>query len=324
MVRTDIAVVIIGRNEAPRLADALRSAAPWPAVYVDSGSTDGSPDLARAAGVTVLELDPDKGFSAARGRNAGLAHITAHPGIAYIQMLDGDCVLDPGWIDTAAAALDADPGLGAVFGRLRERDRDTSIHGWLCDREWAVPPGPALFGGNVMLRASAVQATGGYRPTMVAGEDPEYAIRLREAGWSIMCLPAPMGHHDGGITSFGQWWRRSVRAGHAFAALTTAHPGPAHHDFANNVRRILFWGGLAPLAAMAGLIPALAGHAHWLILPAAALLLVMAQMLRVSLREARTYGLRRGAAYGWFMAIGKYAEMAGLLRFHLQRLRGPA
>lgn len=322
MMRTDIAVVIIGRNEAPRIADALRSAGGRRTVYVDSGSTDGSPDRVRAAAVELIELDPDDGYSAARARNAGLERMISEPAITYVQMLDGDCTLHPEWIGRGTAALDADPGLGAVFGRLREKDPDSSIFAWLCDREWAVTPGPALFGGNVLLRAAAVRATGGYRSAMIAGEDPEYAIRLRQAGWRVLCLAEPMGRHDAAITRFGQWWRRAVRAGHAFAAITTLHPRPAPHDFARNVTRILFWAGALPLVAIGGLTLSLLHDPRWLLLPALALLLTATQMLRVTVREARSHGLRRGAAYALFMAIGKYAEMIGLVRFHLERLRG--
>ena len=47
-----IGVVIIGRNEGQRLLDGLAALPPGlsPVVYVDSGSSDGSPEAARAAG----------------------------------------------------------------------------------------------------------------------------------------------------------------------------------------------------------------------------------------------------------------------------------
>ena len=320
MGRTDIAVVIIGRNEGARLDRCLASCAGLRGVYVDSGSTDGSPDRARVAGVEVIELDPGAAFSAARGRNAGLDRLLADPAIAYIQMLDGDSVLATDWTMCGAKALDADPALGAVFGRLREAEPDRSLYAWLSDIEWAVPPGPAtLFSGNVMLRADAVRATGRYRAGMIAGEDPEFAIRMRAGGWRFLCLDQPMAIHQGDISDARAWWRRTRRAGHAFAALNALHPRSPLHDFGRSRARILFWGGAMPFAAAGGLILAALIDPRWIILAVAALSLVAAQLVRVTLREAGRHGLWRAFALALSLTMGKYAEMAGLLRFHFGR-----
>ncbi|WP_340316938.1 glycosyltransferase family 2 protein [Rhizorhabdus argentea] len=324
MSRSDIAAVVIGRNEGARLDSCLRSLQGFRTVYVDSGSSDSSADLARAAGAEVIELDAAGGFSPARGRNAGLMRVTADPAIHYIQMVDGDCVLDPGWIATGAAALDTDSALGAVFGRLREIDPEASIYSWLCDVEWAVPTGSAaVFAGLVMLRAEAVRDSGGYRSGMIAGEEPELAIRLRAAGWRILSLAQPMAVHDAGITRFGQWWRRTVRAGHAFAELVYLHPGGGAHDFVRSRRRILLWGGIVPCGALAGLLAGMMLDPRWTALVAAAILLILAQAARATMRDRLRYGGRRAFMLALFLAIGKYAEMIGLIRFHLDRRFGP-
>ena len=317
MSRPDIAAVVIGRNEGKRLGACLRAIGRDRTIYVDSGSRDGSADIARAAGVELIELDSAAAFTAGRARNAGLDHVLADPAVAYIQMVDGDCVLDSDWLATGAAALDADPGLGAVFGGLREIDPDASIYAWLCDVEWTVPPGPArVFGGLAMLRADAVRGLGGYRAGMIGGEDPDYAIRLRAAGWRIACLPQPMATHDAGITRFGQWWRRAVRGGHGFAELTALHPDSPLHDFARSRSRILFWGGAVPAVAIAGLLLARLVDPRWALLALGALLLVAGQAARVTLRGRARYGWRRATALAFFLAIGKYAEMIGLIRCH--------
>lgn len=323
MNRSDIAVVVIGRNEGERLRRCLKSIPLRAAVYVDSGSIDGSAELARATGVAVIELDPADGFSAARGRNAGLDRFLCDPAIAYVQVLDGDCELDPGWLAAGAAALDADPALGAVFGQLREMRPDRSIYNWMCDVEWAVEPGPAkVFGGDALLRAEAVRTLGGYRQTMIAGEDPEFSIRLRAAGWGIAALAAPMAMHDAAIERFGQWWRRTVRAGHAFAELVHIHPRSPLHDFARSRRRILFWGAVIPLIAIAGALIAATADRRWIALTLAAILLIILQWLRVGVREARRHPPVKAFAFAFFLTLGKYAELIGLLRFHLDLWRG--
>lgn len=323
MNRSDIAIVVIGRNEGERLKRCLASIPTMAAVYVDSGSIDGSAELAHAAGIAVIELDPADGFSAARGRNAGLDRVLSNPAIAYVQVLDGDCELDPGWLEAGAAALDADPTLGAVFGQLREIRPDESIYNWMCDVEWTVKPGPAkVFGGDALLRAEAVRPLGGYRETMIAGEDPEFSVRMRAAGWEIAALATPMALHDAAIDRFSQWWRRTVRAGHAFAELVHLHPRSPLHDFARSRWRILFWGAVIPLVAIAGVLMTAMADRAWILLTLAAVVLVILQWLRVGMRETRRHRPSRAFAFAFFLALGKYAELIGLLRFHLDLWRG--
>ena len=75
--------------------------------------------------------------------------------------------------------------------RAREREPDRSIYNWLCEQEWAQPPGEVrAFGGIVMMRISAVTAVGGYREDLIAGEEPELGVRLRLAGWRLWRSPS--------------------------------------------------------------------------------------------------------------------------------------
>ena len=44
-------------------------------------------------------------------------------------------------------------------------------------------PGPGTpLGGDVVMRTAALAAAGGYRDSLIAGEEPELALRLRRAG----------------------------------------------------------------------------------------------------------------------------------------------
>ena len=102
--------------------------------------------------------------------------------------------------------------VGAVCGRRRERIPERSIYNWLCDLEWDRPVGEVrAFGGDVMMRADALEAVGGYRDDLIAGEEPELCVRLRAAGWRIWRLDREMTLHDAAMTRFDQWWRRAVR-----------------------------------------------------------------------------------------------------------------
>ncbi len=321
MQRKDVAIVVIGRNEGDRLRRCLAAIeVGFPVIYVDSGSTDASVEHAVKAGAQVISLDVGGGFTAARARNAGLAAV-GDPAIAYVQMVDGDCALEPGWIERAAAALDDDRGLGAVFGRRRERAPDASVYNWLCDLEWAVAPGPALvFGGDVMIRRAALDVAGRYDDAMIAGEDIDLALRIGGAGAGILCLPAEMTSHDAALLRFGQWWRRSVRAGHGFAELASRHPGLVGAPYRRSVGRICFWGIALPALAVAGLVVAPVS-ATGLALAIAAVGLSFLNVMRMAVREARNHGWSRGIRFAGLFSLGKYAEAVGLLRFVWARMR---
>jgi glycosyltransferase involved in cell wall biosynthesis len=156
--------VIIGRNEGARLVACLASfpAQVRPLVYVDSGSTDGSVAAARAAGAEVVALDMGVPFTAARARNAGFARLEALGAPEFVQFVDGDCVLQPGWLPAAEAFLLARPEVGVVCGRRREIRPEASIWNRLCDAEWDTPVGPAkACGGDALMRVAAVRAVGG-------------------------------------------------------------------------------------------------------------------------------------------------------------------
>lgn len=216
-----VAAVVIGRNEGERLRACLQTVAPLVdrLVYVDSGSTDGSLELAAHFGAHTISLTPDKPFTAARGRNAGMAWLARHhPEIALVQLIDGDCELDAGWLDAARAALAELPAAAIVCGRRRERHPDASVYNALCDREWDTPIGEVTTcGGDALVRADAFAAVGGFSPELIAGEEPDLCYRLRLAGWRIWRIDAEMTRHDAAMTRVAEWWQRNKRSGYAYA-----------------------------------------------------------------------------------------------------------
>lgn len=310
MESADTAAVVIGRNEGDRLLRCLRSLlgqVPL-VVYVDSGSSDGSAQAARALGAEVLDLDLEQPFTAARARNAGLAALEAmNTEITYVQFVDGDCEVDPGWIATARGFLRDNPEVAAVCGRRRERFPERSVYNRLCDAEWDTPIGEALAcGGDVLMRRDAVQQAGGYRADLIAGEEPELCLRLRRDGWRIWRLEAEMTLHDAQMLRFGQWWRRSRRAGHAFAEGAALHgKGPERH-WRRETRRALLWGATLPLLLLAAAL-----IWPWVLL---GYLIYPLQLLRLS--------HRLGLEQALFTVLGKFAEAAGALEFYWNRWRG--
>ncbi len=313
-----IGVVVIGRNEGERLRASLSSVVgrDMPVVYVDSGSQDGSPELARALGCDVLELDPARPFSAARARNEGLARLAeSAPEVAYVQLLDGDTVLLEGWIPHAAAVLGAHSDVCAVIGRLREAHPEHSIYNRVCGLEWNLPPGEIqYFGGNVLARLSALQSVGGFVEGLIAGEEPEFAQRLRAAGWRIRSESHDMAVHDAAISSFGQWLRRGYRAGYGNAQLCSAGSGIRGRLGLRQSLRVWFWVVVLPLTAFV-----IGAPSGWLVV----LGLYILQLARIAMtrwRQGHGAGIALFYALSWLPSM--VAQWLGQLRFLLDAVTG--
>jgi glycosyltransferase involved in cell wall biosynthesis len=309
-------IVTIGRNEGDRLKRCLQSLPPnVPIIYVDSGSTDRSDIWAQEFGAELIRLDPSSAFTAARARNAGFRRLMeVLPNTPFVQFIDGDCELAEGWPAAAIGFLQMYEDVAAVFGRRRERFPDRSIYNQLCDWEWDGPPGDALAcGGDVMMRVSALQAVGGYRDSLIAGEEPELCVRLRAKRWRIVRLQVEMTLHDAAMTRFSQWWRRTRRSGYAFAEGAHLHGEPPERHWVWESRRALLWGLWLPLFCVAaGFVVMPWGFLTFIIYPA--------QLLRQTVRGKGAF--RERVTRGFFQLLGRFPEAVGQLQFLRDRMLG--
>jgi GT2 family glycosyltransferase len=326
----DVGVVAIGRNEGERLRRCLASLDRFgeglARVYVDSGSNDGSVDLARSMGVEVVELDMTRPFSAARARNAGFTRLKEFaPEVRHVMFVDGDCEVDEGWLDRGRAELEARPKAAVVCGRRRETDPGRSIYNRLADLEWDTPIGEAIAcGGDSMIRAEAFEAVGGFNPTAPAGEEPELCQRLRKAGWSVWRIDAEMTRHDLAMTRFRQWWRRQYRSGYNGLDIATRFPGE-DRLFVGGLIRSRVWGIGWPIAlVLAGLGGwAMAGPAVGLAAFGLVALVMPLQVLRLAAKVRRRVDSPRTAlAYGFLTMVAKWGDLTGQAGYILDRRSG--
>lgn len=263
-----LSVVVIGLNEEARLESALRAVLETcpahcePEVfYVDSGSKDRSVAIAQAiAGVQVLQLQTQRP-SAAKARNLGLSHARGQ----YVQLIDGDSVLQPGWLGTALQTLETKPGVACVFGQCVEAFPEQSIYMQVCGLDWHIPAGDhRLCGGNSMWRREVIAAHGFFDETLQLGEEPDLCYRVRQQGHRIVCLDMPMVLHDLAMTTFKQYWKRGEASGKAYARVASRYwRRPEKMWLRETVRNFaepLLWLVIAALGAyLGGLGAALAG-----------------------------------------------------------------
>ena len=114
-----VSVVVPVRDGARYLRELLdavaRQAAAAPAglevLVIDSGSTDASPAIARAAGARVIVIDPAT-FGHGRTRNLGAEQTTGE----IVCFLTQDATPVPGWLAAVQEGFDVTENVGAVYG----------------------------------------------------------------------------------------------------------------------------------------------------------------------------------------------------------------
>jgi glycosyltransferase involved in cell wall biosynthesis len=135
-----LSVVIITKNEAQRLPTCMSSVAfADELIVVDSGSTDGTPELARSAGAKLIETTDWPGFGPQKQR--GLAAASGR----WVLCIDADEWLDP-QLATAIQQLVEQSPLPPDTKLAYEIDRLSAFCGqWMRAGSWSPDVGVRLF-----------------------------------------------------------------------------------------------------------------------------------------------------------------------------------
>lgn len=315
-----VGVVAIGRNEGVRLERALKAiVGKIPTiVYVDSGSTDGSCDMARRLGVHVVELDRSKGFTHAKGRNLGWETIIQlRPDLEFVHFLDGDCEIVDGWLEHAMKLLADRPDVVWTCGRILELFPEKSLYNRLRGLEWNWDEPGEVEGsaGNGLARVAAIKAVGAFNGGLIAGADWEICLRLRQNGGKIYRLDVDMCRHDSAMFTYRSWWNRTIRAGHVWAEGVWMHGKDPERYLIRPWASNLLWGIVIPIVAIGFAWPT----RGWSLL---LLALHPLKMLHVAWRARRRgYTLGDSLLFGIFCMLDKTPHAIGQLRFLWRVLR---
>lgn len=132
----------------------------WECLIVENGSTDGSLSIVTKACASDLRFIPvvfqeNVGVAAARNRALELAEGE------YILFLDADDLIEPGYMEAAVKALDADPSLNVVYGKSDRFGAETS---------WDLPP----FSLDTMLARNCLYISCFFRRAQAPAFDPAF------------------------------------------------------------------------------------------------------------------------------------------------------
>ncbi|QAY77487.1 glycosyltransferase [Sphingosinicella sp. BN140058] len=219
-----VTIGIKALNEEKRIADALASAvaavAPFggEVVLADSGSTDRTIEIARQFPVRIVQLaNPAERCC---GAGAQLAFQSAKG--EYFYLLDGDMVIDPGFLPAGIAYLEENKDVAAVGGHVRERN--TQGHEFQIrantvanDRNWSPGIVDRLDCGG-LYRTSAVREAGWFADrNLHAFEEFELASRLQARGWKLARIDVPAIDHFGHTEDGYHLLLRRIRSGYSGA-----------------------------------------------------------------------------------------------------------
>jgi glycosyltransferase involved in cell wall biosynthesis len=225
-----ISLVVRAKNEGVRLAlcrqaVALQRVDDVEVILVDNGSTDGTQELARQWGWSLVEI-ADEEFSHGRALNRGVARAKGE----IVALLSGHCVpVNDLWLRRLAANFQ-DPRVAGAYGRQEplpdtgdfdKRDLWTTF-----GVERRVQRKDYFFhNANSMIRRSVWERIP-FDEGLSGVEDRAWAKQVIDAGWLLVYEPAASVYHHHGIHQ-GRDERRARRVVRVIEKIQgTARPEP--------------------------------------------------------------------------------------------------
>jgi len=225
-----ISVIVRAKNKADTIGGTLsalrRQSVPAEVIVVDSGSTDGTLDIARQWADRVLEIAPES-FTYGGALNAGAA-VAAAPVHAA---LSAHCVPESNtWLEDSLRRYER-PDVAATnastwtpLGTLIEGTYWQTLEDVLVDPIWG-------FSNHASTWRADVWADFPFREDLGACEDKEWSWRVLAAGWTIGYareLGAPMAHRrSAGLRPLFQRLTREAEAMVSLGALQPLTGGAA-------------------------------------------------------------------------------------------------
>jgi rhamnosyltransferase len=217
-----VSIILRSYNEGWALCETLpalrkQEYSNWELIAIDSGSTDGSVDLLRAARPSHLVQIASPDYVPGRVMNLGMKLARGRLGI----FLNADATpADSNWLRPLVAALLNDE-VAAVFGRQIPRPDCRAV--FACDYERCFGPEreSATWDHFFSMVSSGLKKEvwerRGFLETLQYAEDDEYTRWCRAQGWQIAYCPESVVWHSHNYTG-RQAYRRSYGDARALAA----------------------------------------------------------------------------------------------------------
>jgi rhamnosyltransferase len=217
----------------------------WELIVIDSGSSDGSDALIRAANPAhFIQIQPQD-YNPSRVMNHGMRLARSE----WVVFLNADATpQNAGWLRPLVSALQ-NPRVAAVFGRQIPRPDCEAV--FACDYERAFgPERESVRWDHFFSMVSSgirrdIWAKRGFREDLQYAEDDEYTRWCRAEGHSVLYRPESVVMHSHNYTP-AQAYKRSFGDARALAAIWPGQKGDFNwlktvalgslRDFKNDLR----------------------------------------------------------------------------------------
>ena len=217
-----VSIVLPAYNEAKCIKSCLESLKNlnypknlYEIILVDNGSTDETVQIARDYTDQIYIL---KGVNVAALRNMGTLKAR---GKIYA-FIDADCTADTEWINNAVNFLHSQI---CITGSKCQAPLDSGWieKAWFSQREFKIAEVSYINSGNLIVPANIFKKVGGFKETLVTGEDYEFCVRAKKSTKIISNNDIAVVHY-GNPKTIKQFYRREIWHGlGAFGSITINH-----------------------------------------------------------------------------------------------------
>jgi len=221
-----VAVIMINYNGFSDTRECLESlyATVYPSYRVfliDNGSSNHEADKLEelyGQSVTLIRSAMNLGF--AGGNNAGILAALESFDPDYYLFLNNDTTVDPEFIDHLVAAAEVNPEVGALVGKIKLYNDPTKIESTGLNFSWwrgqsyrrsfrsydighdIIKDVDGASTNDFMVSRQAVQDVGLFdNDFFIYHDDIDYCIRLKQAGYRILFVPASRIYHKVGAST---------------------------------------------------------------------------------------------------------------------------
>ena len=236
-----VSIILRSFNEAWALRDTLNGLRAqeytnWELIVIDSGSSDGSQELIRAANPAhFIQIQPHE-YNPSRVMNHGMRLATSDFGV----FLNADATpQDRNWLRPLATALQV-PKTAAVFGRQIPRPDCQAVYACDYDRCFGPNRESEHWDHFFSMVSSGIRKDiwkqRGFLEKLQYAEDDEYTRWAKEQGYNVVYCPTSVVMHSHNYTP-AQAYKRSFGDAKALAASWAGRPS----EFSFLRTRILGW-----------------------------------------------------------------------------------